>query len=83
MSEVICFLFRFGELHLLAALVSTLLVWVLMESLFGIVDERLIGRATVRLTVRRSISPTQVLWFVLRHGMPALVALSVFCLFYR
>lgn len=83
MSELVRFFLRFGEFYLLAAVVFSVLGWLLMEALFGTVDDHFTGLTTVRLTVKHSLTPTYVLWLVLRHGIPVLVGLFVFYFFFR
>lgn len=83
MSELVCFFLRFGEFYLFAAVVSSVLGWLLMEAVFGSVDEHFTGLTTVRLTVKHSVTPIYALWLFLRHGIPVLVGLFVFYLFFR
>ena len=83
LRELWDWLTRFGELWLLGAVVAAGLAWILMDMLLGFADDRVMGKSTVRLVVRRKMKPTLLLWFVLRRGLPFGTGLLVFFLFLR
>ena len=83
LEDVSSFFLRYGEAHLMTAVVSSALAWYFMEAFLGTVDEHFTDFTSVRLTVRRSLTPTYVLWLVLRRGIPLLAGLFVFFLFFR
>lgn len=83
LDSLLAWLLRFGRLYLVGAAVAAGLAFVLMELTLELVDDHMGGFSTVRLRVRQKLTPSLVLWVLLRRGLPLAAALLVFYLFMR
>lgn len=78
LNRFVWFFTRFGLRWLFIAVVTSLLVWLLMEVLFAFLDFGEEGFSTVRLLTRQQVDSGFRAWYVLRHGVPVFLAVLVF-----